>query len=231
MDINKLKRAIRNNPVGGWLAQQKDDLDKWRFYQKRKKYIPILSELLGGATIISSNCFAGRVMQNLKMKYNSPTLGLWFMPDDFSVFCSDLEHYLKSNIQIVEHSKNEYGEYEMTHPRKHPYPVGLIDGRIEVHFLHYHTAEEAISKWKRRASRVNMNNMILIGSEQNGCTEDDIKAFDALPYSRKLYFCSTPYPYRSVVFIKEFEKLGHAGDPYKQGHIYYKYFIEWLKNN
>lgn len=223
-----IKNFIRRT----WIYQLKKKWDKWRFARKRKPYLDTLQKLIGSNTsIISSNCFAGRIMQDLKMEYNSPTLGLWIMPDDFAVFCSDLQHYLKADIQIVEHSKNELGEYKMTHPPKHPYPVGLIDGKLEAHFLHYYTAEEAVSKWKRRAARVNLENLILIGSEQNGCTEDDIKTFDALPYPRKLYFCSKPYPYKSVVYIKEFEKLGHTGDPYKKGHIYYKYLVEWLNNN
>ena len=78
---------------------------------------------------------------------------------------------------------------------------------------------------------MNYDNILLIGSEQNGCTAEDVKAFDAIPYPRKLYFCSKPYPYKSVVYIKEFTMLGHAGDPYKKGHIYYKYLVNWLKNN
>lgn len=233
MNKNEIKKLIGSNPLGKWLMTQRENFNNWRFYQKRKPYIPTLTEQLGGdkISIITSNCFAGRIMQDLKMEYNSPTLGLWMMPDDFAVFCSDLKYYLNSDIEIVEHSKNELGEYKMTHPPKHPYPVGWIDGKLEVHFLHYYTAEEAVDKWKRRAARVNYDNLLLIGSEQNGCTEEDVKAFDDIPYPKKLYFCSKPYPYKCVVYIKEFAELGHAGDPYKQGHIYYRYLVEWLKKN
>ena len=205
--------------------------DKYLYY-RRLPYLKQLRNFLGADTsIISSNCFAGRIMQDLQMEYKSPTLGLWIMPDDFAVFCGDLKHYLNSNIKIVEHSKNKLGEYKMTHPPKHSYPVGWIDDKLEVHFLHYHTAEEAISKWRRRAERVNYKNLLLVGSEQNGCTEEDVKAFDSIPYGKKLYFCSHPYPYKSVVYIKEFAKLGHVGDPYKKGHVLYKYLYKWLKEN
>lgn len=232
MDKQTIKKVIGSNFFGAWIMAQRERFNNWRYYQKRKPYIQTLTELLvGDLSIISSNCFAGRIMQDLKMEYNSPTLGLWMMPDDFAVFCGDLKHYLSADIEIVEHSKNDLGEYKMMHPPKHPYPVGWIDGKLEVHFLHYHTAEEALSKWKRRAARVNYDNLLLIGSEQNGCTEEDVKTFDAIPYPRKLYFCSKPYPYKSVVYIPEFAKFGHAGDPYKKGHVYYKYLVEWLKKN
>lgn len=180
-------------------------------------------------SIISSNCFAGRVMQDLGMQYNTPTLGLWFMPDDFPKFCSNLSFYLNAEIVSLEHSKNDLGEWKRTHPRKHPYPVGKLGDNIEIHFLHYYTEEEAFNKFRRRSQRVNMDKIILIAFEQNGCTENDVKAFNDLPSKNKLFFCSTPYNYECVVYIKEFSKLGHVGDPYKKGHIYYKYFLNWLK--
>ena len=194
------------------------------YMNKIKKYID------KDVSIISSNCFAGRVMQDLGIEYNSPTLGLWMMPDDFSIFCSNLHYYMNTNIQIVTHSKNELGNYKMTHAR-HVYPVGLLDGNLEIHFLHYHTPEEAISKWKRRTQRINENKILMIASEQNGCTEDDIRAFNAIPHKEKLFFCSKPYPYECVVYISEFKKLGYAGDPYKKGYIYYKYLAKWLEKN
>lgn len=205
--------------------------DKY-LYLRRLPYLKEISKYIDKDTsIISSNCFAGRVMQDLKIKYNSPTLGLWFMPDDFPRFCKNINFYLNADIKLLEHSKNELREYKRTHPRKHPYPVGCIGNDVEVHFLHYHTEEEAFSKFKKRAQRVNTSKLIFIGFEQNGCTEEDIKAFNNLPYSNKLFFSSHPFPYECVIYIKEFSKLGYAGDPYKKGHIYYKYFLKWLKIN
>ena len=53
-------------------------------FRKRKKYFPQLREIIKPTTtIISSNCFAGRIMQDLKYEYNSPTLGLYFFADDY----------------------------------------------------------------------------------------------------------------------------------------------------
>ena len=70
-------------------------------------YIPLLEKLLDRDTsIISSNCFAGRVMQDLDMQYNTPTLGLYFMYPDYIEFLQHLEFYLKeAKITFVEHSK------------------------------------------------------------------------------------------------------------------------------
>ena len=112
MDKQTIKKVIGSNFFGAWIMAQRERFNNWRYYQKRKPYIQTLTELLvGDLSIISSNCFAGRIMQDLKMEYNSPTLGLWMMPDDFAVFCGDLKHYLSADIEIVEHSKNDLGEY------------------------------------------------------------------------------------------------------------------------
>lgn len=205
--------------------------DKYLYLRRYPYLVRIKKNLDQDTSIISSNCFAGRIMQDIGMEYNTPTLGLWFMPDDFPKFCSNLQYYLDCDIIEKDHSKNELGEYKRTHRLKHPYPVGSIGGDVEIHFLHYYTFEEAVTKFKRRAKRVNYDKLIMIAMEQNGCSEEDIKAFDAIPFKRKIFFCSKPYKYQSVVYIKEFRNLGHVGDPYKKGYIFYKYFSKWLEDN
>lgn len=197
---------------------------------RRKPYVKELRNYIAkDMSVISSNCFAGRIMQDFGMLYNSPTLGLWILPSDFATFCSNLPKYLISEIEETDVSKTELGNYKMKNA-KHRYPVGLLGGEIELHFLHYPTIEEAVLKWKRRANRVNLDNYILIGSEQNGCTEEDVKNFDEIPHDKKLFFTSKPYPYESVVYIPEFSSLGYVGDPYKKSYIYYKYLLKWLKS-
>ena len=112
---------------------------------------------------------------------------------------SNLPFYLKSEITECRHSKNELGEYKRTHRLKHSYPVGALGGDVEIHFLHYYTFEEAKEKFRKRADRVNLDNVILIAFEQNGCTEEDVKSFDSIHNKKKLIFCSKSYPYKSVV--------------------------------
>ena len=160
-------------------------------YTKRQTYIKNFYNLIAPDTsIISSNCFAGRVMQDLKMKYNSPTLGLYFMYPDYIEFLSHLKYYLtEAKIEFVEHSKYKLGD-ERRANWKHWYPIGMFGGKVEIHFLHYHTEEEAAEKWYRRAARVNFSKLLVIGMEQNRCTSNDIMAFDRLPFEHKWIFSS-----------------------------------------
>ena len=201
------------------------------YYIKRYRYIIELRKALPeNISIISSNCFAGRIMQDLKMQYNSPTLGLYFMYPDYLEFLSNLEYYLKdAKIEFVEHSKYTLGDYRRN-KAKQWYPIGLLGGRVEIHFLHYHTEEEAATKWYRRASRVNFNKLLIIGMEQNRCDIDDIYAFDKLPFKNKIMFSSKKLPpLESNVFISRYAKMEKVGDAYRDGHVFYKYLVNKLK--
>ena len=95
---------------------------------------------------------------------------------------------------------------------------------MEIHFLHYHTEEEAASKWYRRASRVNFDNLLVVGMEQNLCSEQDIKEFDTLPFKNKIIFTTHDYKdLKSNCFIKEFAGMESVQDPYRKADVYYKY--------
>ena len=200
------------------------------YYFKRRPYIKELKKLINNnASIISSNCFAGRIMQDLHMQYNSPTLGLYFMYPDYIEFLSHLEYYLKdAKIKFVEHSKYALGD-ERRSKWKHWYPIGLLDEKVEIHFLHYYTEEEAAEKWYRRAKRVNFDNLLIIGMEQNLCTEEDMKTFAKLSFKDKLLFSSIPVQSEYIIYMPEFSGLGQVGDPYRKGHVFYKYLVAFLQ--
>lgn len=198
-------------------------------YIRRKPYVSQVRQLIDDDTsIITSNCFAGRIMQDLGMKYNTPTLGLYFMYPDYIEFLQHLENYLtEAKIQFVEHSKYPLGDERRADwtNKKHWYPIGLLDGKVEVHFLHYHSEEEAATKWYRRAKRVNFDKLLVIGMDQNLCTEKDMVAFDELPFQKKVFFSSKPLKGKCILFMKEFAGKGQVGDPYRKAHLFYKYLI------
>lgn len=72
------------------------------------------------------------------------------------------------------------------------YPVGVVnDCRIE--FMHYHTFDEAKQKWILRSKRIEWNNLLLILVERDGCTYENLKEFDELPYKNKVAIVHRPY--------------------------------------
>lgn len=71
---------------------------------------------------------------------------------------------------------------------------------IEIFFLHYHSVQEAKDKWERR---INWDKLLVKFNDQNGCTEEHIRAFNELPYKDKVCFTVKAYPeYKSVIRIK-----------------------------
>lgn len=229
MATRQIKNWIRSNRVGRILIEWKSKVMDAVCYLKRRRYIPTIKDLIDDDTsIISSNCFAGRIMQDKHMKYNTPTLGLYFMYPDYIEFLQHLEHYLtESKIEFVEHSKYALGD-ERRAKWKHWYPIGLLDGKVEIHFLHYFTEKEAATKWYRRAGRVNFDKLLVIGMDQNRCTEADIKAFDHLPFKQKLFFSSKDVKGQSIIYLRKFADKGQVGDPYRKADVFYKHLINYL---
>jgi len=75
---------------------------------------------------------------------------------------------------------------------------------------------------------VNLNKLLVIGMEQNLCKVEDIQAFDALPLKNKFIFTSKDIPTESNVFMNKFAKAGEMGDPYRKGHVFYRYLTQQL---
>lgn len=199
-----------------------------KLHALRQQYFPVLRSVVNDDTsIITSNCFAGLIMQDLGLKYNSPTLGLYFMYPDYIEFLKNLKFYLKeAELKFVEQSKYPLGN-QRREKAKEWYPIGVLDEKVEIHFLHYHSEEEAATKWHRRAERVNMDDLLIIGMDQNLCTAKDVEDFEDLEFEKKIMFSTHQNPScPSNIYIPEFEGLGQVGDPYRKGHIFYKYLCE-----
>ncbi len=125
-------------------------------------------------SIISSNCIGGVICHELGLKFNSPTINLFFEPDSYLKLVSNLRYYLSLPV------------YEVPMDNEHNYPRGCIDNQIIIHFLHYESFEEAKKKWIERSKRVNYQNLFFILAERDGLTEDQMKYFDKLPIKHKV---------------------------------------------
>ena len=134
-------------------------------------------------TVISNNCWAGKIYQYLDMPYLSPTVGLYFFSDDYIRFVKNYKYYLNLDLKFISAYDSKY-KTELIKGEQTNKPIGLLDD-VEIVFLHYKTQEEAYEKWNRRRNRINWENIIFKFSKMNKCTEEHLAAFDALPYSRK----------------------------------------------
>lgn len=131
-------------------------------------------------TIISSNCIGGVILHELGLPFETPTINLYFEPKFFLEFISDLKKYISLPIS----EKISEGVR---------YPIGTIGDKVEVHFLHYDSFEQAKSKWEDRKKRINYNNLFFILTDRNGLTFEDAKRFDDLPYENKILLTVKDY--------------------------------------
>jgi len=134
-------------------------------------------------TIISNNCWGGRVYEYFGLRKNSPTIGAYFFPTDFIAFVRDLKYYTSKPIQMISAEESKWYE-QLKFKGQLKFPIGRIDG-IEVVFLHYQDPTIAKEKWERRCKRINWNNIIYKFSYMNGCTDKDIREFDDLTKDKK----------------------------------------------
>lgn len=228
-----MKETLKKTFIGKFYLYLKEIYLKRLYLHRNKKFIEVLGKYISSdTTIISTNCFAGRIMQDLKMQYNSPTLGLYFMYPDYIDFLSNIKYYLKeTKLVFVDKSKYPLGN-ERLKAAQHKYPVALLDNKIEIHFLHYKTREEAAEKWYRRIKRINWNKILVIGMDQNGCQLSDIKNFERLPFKNKIFFTHRHIAKNKVVIpIEEFAQRDEVGNPYTERDVFYRYFVKWLAEN
>ena len=172
-------------------------------------------------SIISSTCNGGVITSELREQFRTPTVNLWFEPEDYLKLASDLERYMSLDVQEVKYNL-------------FPYPVGKI-GDITVYFMHYHSFEEARSKWNERKERINYDNLFFMMAEKDGCTAEDVKAFQNLPYKNKVIFTYNEYPdFDSAVCVEDCSTNGEAAIMTDfvglTGRKYDKYFdyVKWL---
>lgn len=104
-------------------------------------------------TIIAQNCIGSIWYHDLGEQFCSPTINMKFEPDSFIKFLSNIHHYLNQQFTFIESDK--------------PYPVGYLGNDVLIEFVHYHSAEEVVSKWQQRKQRINRDNLCVIACDKD----------------------------------------------------------------
>ncbi len=130
-------------------------------------------------SVISSNCVGAVILHELNQRFNSPTVNMYFEPDDYIKFLKNIDHYLACDLVNLPYESSLMG-----------YPVGGCDD-IKLHLVHYKSVDEANKKWKERSKRVNKDNLFIIMVDRDGCTDLIRQEFDKLPYKNKAFLSYT----------------------------------------
>lgn len=165
-------------------------------------------------SVIASNCNGAFILHDLGLKFNSPFVNLYLEPTDFIRYLTEIKRYSKAQMTFEKTDKS--------------YPVGKLED-LTVHFMHYHSEAEAEAKWRERSARLDFDNLFVMMTDRDGCTYQNLQAFDNLPFKNKVVFTHKPYPeFKSAFYIKGFEKQGQVGDLYEySGWFGKKYYDEF----
>lgn len=181
---------------------------KWRQYCRRRQLHHT------DFSIISNNCWAGTaVYQSFGLKYNTPTVGLGFVDNDYIKFLENLEYYLSlTPVFINPKVASDYELRKKLRGREIDYPVAKL-GDITIWFSHYNSKEEALLKWERRKKRINFNRLLIKWSQRYNQDPELVQRFLNLPYTNKIAFVTegSPISNPQVVKIPELEELNIKG--------------------
>lgn len=172
---------------------------KWLTYIRKQRFGKEWSKMITqkDMSIISQNCLGGVIAHDCGLRFNSPTINMWIPAHEYIMLVSNLKEELEGKLEDITNEAS--------------YPIGLLNGKIHIHFIHYHSFDEVETKWKSRLRRVNYDNLRIVMTENDGCTYEDLVAFDKLPFKHKVVFTHKPYPeIKSSFYIRGFEKLGRV---------------------
>ena len=82
-------------------------------------------------TIISNNCWGGIIYQSYGLKYNTPTVGLFFMAEDYIKFVFNIREYLKYELMFINYKESK--RYKIL-GEKINYPIAKLND-IEIYFM------------------------------------------------------------------------------------------------
>lgn len=164
--------------------------------KKRQLYHNFRSKKLKkqNITLLSNNCLAGILYHDFQIKFNSPTINLFFEKDeDYIEFLTDIDYY--SATEPIEKIVD-----------KVTWPVGEIqkgDNTITIHFMHYKSFDEAKEKWIERGKRIDKDNMYILWLVGNtvGPSVENYNKFKRLNYKNKILITGNDFPFHEEIIV------------------------------
>lgn len=144
-------------------------------------------------TNISNSCWGGSVYESCKVPNQSLTVGMLVIPRNFVRLCSDIERYLSLPLEFVRPEESKYADTLSLDSQWGFYLIGKLDD-VALEMLHRHDEAETPAKWGRCVRQVCWDRLIFKFNDQNGATEEDLEAFDALPLAHKVIFAAKEHP-------------------------------------
>ena len=119
-------------------------------------------------TILTGSCIGGVIYNHLGLRFNSPTINMWFTPHDVIKLCSDLDYYMGCDLIF---DVEPHGDC----PNSPAARLGEEERAISLYFNHYHSEDEAREKWESRKKRIIKDCIYVITTDYQLDNEDILK--------------------------------------------------------
>jgi len=182
-----------------------------------KQRLSRLSMKQNNFTIISNNCWGTFIYKKYGLPYHSPFINMYIFAPDYIELLENFSPSILDNITFIQHSDSKYKEF-LTYRNKENvnYPIGLLNNKYEVHFLHYTSNVEAKEKWEKRLKRINYNKLIFKFSDANQFKDEMASRFDKLKFKNKLCFTAKEYKkLKSTIPLQKFKNAQFVDDEWK----------------
>ena len=173
-------------------------------------------------TFLCPSCMGGELFHDLGLQFRSPTINLMMLQTDFVKFVTNFDEYMAVPFEFFKHPDYDF-------------PCAKLKD-ITVHFTHYHSEEEAVTKWESRSERIDRNNLFIYCSDRDGITEEEVRSLGKLKVKGIVFFSAHDYkdiPY--CLYIPKFKDVGvvqgiqdvHYPDCHRSYEEYFD-FVKWF---
>ena len=159
-------------------------------------------------TVLSNDCWGQALYEDFALPYLTPMVGCGMHADGFLCFLENVDGYLKAPLEFIANSRNP--SVRRLRMQRGGWPVGLLGGDVEVHFLHFEREEEARRTWEAGCANVQSDRLVVkFSADKNGATQNHIDRFVRLPHKRKLLISAHPHPeIKCAVHAPDYELNG-----------------------
>ena len=151
--------------------------------------------------VVSNNCWGAEIYRRLGKPYNTPFVGLAIWGPDYLKLLQDFDRYMDSELTFTDNSQR------WPFAERPKFPVGLLDGELEILFIHYGTEQEAYDKWTRRTARMkkvrDKNRYFYKYCDRDDATSEMLRQFHRLPFKNKVSFGVEPLPIKAHYQVAE----------------------------
>jgi uncharacterized protein (DUF1919 family) len=185
-------------------------------------------------TIVSNNSWGGQIYQALDIPCRSPFAGMFIPPKSYLYLLKHFDFCIGADLQFGDESAsapiNQWRKSERLR-----YPIGLLEGHVELHFLHAADEKDARTKWQEGCGRIvsDPSRRFFKFDDSWGATPEEVAEFCALPFANKVCFTTARYNSSTVIVpAVAIDSGAHNADGALLADISRQYFnaLRWISS-